>query len=146
MTNIPDMLGVYVFRNAVKANRLHQAAQGKLQNAAYRPKPQATLAQRTPEQIMEQLEARYAEMKREAENPKMMFPCKTCRWVYGSENFPRCTQPLVVGFSREKKSAMDGDWIIPDATLCGPEKALWEPKLTRWQKLRDWFLEPWVKQ
>lgn len=35
------------------------------------------------------------------------------------------------------------DWVRPDATLCGIEKALWEPKLSIWQRIVDWFLQPW---
>lgn len=27
------------------------------------------------------------------------------------------------------------------AKLCGPEKALWEPKLSRWEKIFDWVEE-----
>lgn len=99
---------------------------------------------RTPEEILAQLEARYAELQRQAQSPEMTMPCKTCRWSkYSETDHPYCEQPLVKGFSTNDKRAVDGVWLGTDATLCGPEKALWEPRLIWWQRFVEWFLAPW---
>jgi len=97
---------------------------------------------RTPEQIREQVEARYAEMEREINSPAMQFPCKSCRWAAYGPGYHDCIHPLVMGIKHVRARAMD-DWVRPDATLCGIEKALWEPKLSIWQRIVDWFLQPW---
>lgn len=98
--------------------------------------------ERTPEEIREQLEARYAEMEAEAERKAKaaLTACSACRWSNGAW----CRQPLVIGI--EQKLTLNTDRYAGDASLCGPEKALWEevePKRNLWQRFVDWFLEPW---
>jgi hypothetical protein len=93
---------------------------------------------RTPEEIQAQLEARYAEMEAEAERmaKAALTACSTCRWRHGAF----CKQPLVTGV--KPKAILTVDAWKPkgdEAYLCGPEKALWEPKLTRWQKFMEWM-------
>lgn len=92
---------------------------------------------RTPEQIREQLEARMAELEREAASAKVAKPCDTCRWK--TDGF-KCQQPLIIGF--DVKSLPNVQWQLaaltheggklsdnwPSVRLCGLEKALWEPK------------------
>lgn len=103
---------------------------------------------RTHEEIMAQLERRYSELKAETErravDPVLLYPCKTCRFRSGSDTFPRCSNALVNGYDTESKDAVD--YLIKHETnslvrkhLCGPEKALWEPKLTWWQRLWRWL-------
>ena len=96
---------------------------------------------RTPEQIQEQLEARYAEMVEEAKlkEKAALTACSICRWSDGAW----CRNPLVIGI--EQKSELIADRGELHAKLCGPEKALFEPKRTRWQRFVDWFLEPWME-
>jgi len=97
---------------------------------------------RTPEEIQAQLEARYAEMEAEAERKAKaaLTACSVCRWANGAW----CRNPLVIGI--EQKLTLNTDRYAGDASLCGPEKALWElpePKRNLWQRFIDWFLEPW---
>jgi len=90
---------------------------------------------RTPEQIMAQLEARLAEMERDAAKPERVFPCSACRWLDGRT---RCKQPLVIGLGTwELNAEYGGEWR--HAKLCGPEKALWEPRRTILQRIADWI-------
>jgi hypothetical protein len=99
---------------------------------------------RTPEQIQEQIEARYAEMEAEAKRKEKaaITACSACRWGYNKW----CLNPLVIGIEQEK--TLDVDYSNGhDAQLCGPEKALFEPmppKRNLWQRFVDWFLEPWM--
>lgn len=101
---------------------------------------------------MAQLERRYAELEAEEArrkvDPKLNYPCKTCSHFVderGSGIFgdiigsTYCKNPLVVGFGRRHPiDLMFGNkGAIP--ALCGPEKALWEPKLTLWQRLWRWL-------
>jgi hypothetical protein len=120
----------------------YQQAKLGLPPGIRRPKP-ALPKTRTPEEIMAQLEARYAELERQAQSPEMTMPCKDCRWMHGRQEMPYCRQPLVQGFSGREKRAVDGGWLGTDATLCGPEKALWEPRLSWWQRFVEWFFAPW---
>lgn len=93
-------------------------------------------AHRTPEEIQAQLEARYMELEREAQKPERLYPCSSCRWHEIPGKYDRCYNPLVAGFEI-------GSYTFTDSTnakrLCGPEKALWEPKLTRWQRFMEWM-------
>jgi hypothetical protein len=116
---------------------------------------------RTPEEIRAQLEARYAEMEAEAArrdaDPMLLHPCKTCRFMAMRWPSSRagwyCTNPLVTGFATGENeqiavwdSAPPGDWHAsyrPKAAICGPEKALWAPKPTRWQRFIN-MLERWM--
>lgn len=104
---------------------------------------------RTREQIIADCERRFAELQEEAERRKvdlrLTHPCETCRW----QKYQRCEEPLVKAFGKghrlipympsveERKSLWRDDkglgWDFP--TLCGPEKALWQPKLTIWQRI-----------
>jgi len=115
----------------------------QLQNAY--PQMHATpepTKERTPEEIREQLEARYAEMEAEAERKAKasLTACSACRWSDGAW----CKNPLVIGI--EQKASLNADYGPLHSKLCGPEKALWEepePKRNLWQRFVDWFLEPW---
>lgn len=83
---------------------------------------------RTQAEIVAQLEARYAQMEAELESPAMKWPCATCRWADKFEA-AWCHQPLVRGLGEKVHMGMgatDRGKIIP--RLCGPEKALWEPR------------------
>ena len=90
---------------------------------------------RTTEQIAAQIEARKAEIEAEAQTPAYRFPCRTCKWqlqTLGSPSFPslrHCSEPLVVGLDYPRPL----DLSIPP--LCGPERALWQPKLSWQQRL-----------
>lgn len=100
--------------------------------------------ERTPEEIQAQLEARMAELEREAQKPERVYPCVSCRWVrkasFGNGRYDRCEQPLVMGLKSEGPYAwdcMDGTHF--NCALCGPEKALWEPIPTFWQRFTEWL-------
>lgn len=84
---------------------------------------------RTPEQIQQQLEEAFdalvAEAERRKADPLLNFPCSTCDHGDGAW----CNNALVKGF---KDRAFNHDVYNGDyAKLCGPEKALWEPKQFR---------------
>jgi hypothetical protein len=91
---------------------------------------------RSQAQIVAECEARYAEMQREAAKPERQFPCYTC--VHGGGT--RCRNPLIIGVERKSVAVWDQTHPL-DARLCGPEKALWEPQQSWWQRLIDWVLE-----
>ena len=104
-------------------------------------------------EIIEQLDARMAELEQQArdrkEAPPSQWPCATCKWQH--QIFSHCcAHPLVKGFDQDDPANVDwqlqrctsfpsSNW--PHTGLCGREKALWEPKapspppLTRWQHL-----------
>lgn len=91
---------------------------------------------RTPEQITAQLRARLAEMEAEAKLPKWQTPCKTCRWA--SANF--CEHPLIIGLEKRLTWTWDHRQRDLHNSLCGEEKALWEPKKIRhrWDRNSEW--------
>lgn len=92
---------------------------------------------RTPEEIQAQLEARYAEMEAEAERlrAQALTACSACRWGKGSF----CKQPLVIGIEQEPTVNVDRHPEGRRNSICGPEKALWEPIPTRWQRFMEWL-------
>lgn len=84
--------------------------------------------------------------------------CDKCRYHRASGGVLRerwCVHPLVQShaFSRKRGEIVAKPWLmetwmasvrpkgIPD--LCGDERQLWQPKLSRWQRLIAWFLAPW---
>jgi len=91
---------------------------------------------RTQEQIIAQLEARYAELEKTRGDPYTR--CKDCKWstipMGMDDRFRKCHQPLIKGFEVQAPYAWDcQDGTHHGAKLCGPEKALWakiEPKPT----------------
>lgn len=101
---------------------------------------------RTQEEILAQCEARYRELERQAEKIKELdaIPkCKDCRWVdtRGYLNGGRCTQPLIKGFDQIGPECFDRlAYSKHRVALCGPEKALWEPKRSLPRRLWDWWL------
>lgn len=105
-----------------------------------------TTAHRTQEKIIAQCEARYAELEREAASPHKQRPCKTCRFR-AHPIFEHCTHPLIVGFGEPDwcydKNRDRGFNLSNRGNLCGPEKALWEPKPTLSQRIINWFFKPW---
>ena len=90
---------------------------------------------RTREQILAECQARYAEMEREAAMPERQFPCSTCTYGGGT----RCRNPLIIGIERKSVAVWDQTHPL-EARLCGPEKALWEPRRPWWQRLIDWIM------
>lgn len=100
---------------------------------------------RTPEEIEEQLEARYEELCQQAANVPPAS-CANCRFLSnrGSDGYRwsqrehileygSCSNALVKGF------APYGPTASSTPALCGPEKALWEPRFTRWQRFCLWL-------
>lgn len=119
---------------------------------------------RTREQILADCEKRYAEMcaqKERIENdPNNRYSCRTCRWASSkvdicNDEVWHCNQPLATGFDGP---VLSGHWSGPRINLpyhhedhpdpthgrktkwkfpmpCGPEKGLWEPKLTLWERI-----------
>lgn len=100
---------------------------------------------RTPEQITAQLEARYAELRAEAErrskDPRLLYPCETCRWFTVGYMNEFCNEPLVKGFGSGHTLKSWGS-VRPNH-LCGPEKALWQPRRNFLQRLIDWLASFW---
>lgn len=165
MNGIGDLLGFAVcdttqFRSARNAaNQVYQdaAAQNQLmmQQAGMRdfwwltnmpqPKPSNVTPirpERTPEEIQAQLEARYAEMEAEAERLRIhaLMACSACRWAEKGSNMPYCYQPLITGLDVKRADRFAFDVFQRDYNaLCGPEKALWEPIPTRWQRFTEWL-------
>ena len=87
---------------------------------------------RTQEQIIAQIEARYAELEAEAQKPAIKWPCHKCR--HSTSLF--CYHPLIKGFG---SAVAHMDRKYPEAHLCGQERALWEPELTILQKIAHWL-------
>ena len=92
--------------------------------------------ERTPDEIKAQLEARLAEMEAEANSPRWVAPCEQCKWRYASF----CINPFVIGLERKNTLHWDYSKEHHRNTLCGPEKALWEPRPTLWQRFIAWLL------
>lgn len=94
---------------------------------------------RTQAEILAQCEARYAQLEAQYEEMKRKSErsCATCRFGSGLGDAQKCREPLVVGFDKRGfKWAWDcNDFSQHQSALCGPEKALWQPKLKWWQKL-----------
>jgi hypothetical protein len=104
---------------------------------------------RTQEQVIAQLEARYAEMEAEAASraadPEHLYPCDTCRW---GDHFETawCHHPLVKGFGDRFYMGMDHNGLAAKRypPLCGPEKALWELKAPPQRAIRWVVTRPWL--
>lgn len=103
---------------------------------------------RTQEQIRADLESRYSEIEaehmRRIQDPSMQRTCKSCRWCEDGglgKRHLKCREPLVIGFYKHGWTwAYDCNDITVDlAKLCGPEKALWQPKPTLWQRIIEWI-------
>ena len=101
---------------------------------------------RTQEEILAQCEARYCELERRAEVIKKLEAqpkCVDCRWIdtRGYLNGGICNQPLIKGFDELGPYCFDRESYSKHRTvLCGPEKALWEPKRSLPRRLLDWWL------
>ena len=101
---------------------------------------------RTQEEILAQCEARYRELERRAEAIKKLEAqpkCVDCRWIdtRGYLNGGICNQPLIKGFDELGPYCFDRESYSKHRTvLCGPEKALWEPKRSLPRRLLDWWL------
>lgn len=83
---------------------------------------------RTNEQIMKDLEKRYAELEQTAITKATS--CENCRFCY-EDNF--CKNPLVKGYTNRVRTwdyvqDMRTNPEMHIAALCGPERALFEPK------------------
>lgn len=124
-----------------------------LQNAIDRAAvASAAGGERSQAQIIADCEAAYAELladierKRAAEEAARIEAakpkCAGCRWHKPTYLRGCCHQPLVKGVG-DAPEAYDGDYWgrTGKAKLCGSEKALWEPKLSRWEKIFDWVDE-----
>jgi len=98
---------------------------------------------RTEAEILAQLEARYAEMEREAKSPAKLYPCETCKWAKWRD-WIHCTQPLVMGMDAKPVSRINEAEGRQKTSLCGPEKALWEGRgsFTPWRASNhnNWWL------
>lgn len=105
---------------------------------------------RTQEQIIADCEKRYAELCAEKEriynDPQIQRPCPSCRFysMVGddgfnwNEDFPQyhtCTEPLVQGYRQWGVRIGKRNPPFP----CGPEKALWQPKLPWWKRFMQWL-------
>jgi hypothetical protein len=116
----------------------HSANSNPYMNAAMTQSKPKQPELRTPEQIQEQLEARYAEMVEEAKRKEKvaLTACSICRW----SKDVWCRNPLVIGLSERPLTwHWDNRGLDGKNTLCGPEKALWEPTPSRWQRLMEWI-------
>lgn len=138
-----------VYINSLPGLGRLQAPQNALDRAAVSRAPEGERAQ---EQIIADCEAAYAELladierKRaaedaaqiEAEKPK----CVACLWHTAMYPSGVCRHPLVKGLGASHEAYDHGYWgRNGKAKLCGPEKALWEPKLRLWEKIFDWVEE-----
>ena len=70
--------------------------------------------------------------------------CLTCRY----REMWCCNHPLIKGFDRQGPWHMD-DWACDKEgivmRLCGPERALWTPKLTIKLSIKEFFLTRWLR-
>ena len=117
---------------------------------------------RSDAQITADLKAAYeameAEAKRLREDPRVQYPCTACRYCKQDGLLVdcrldwECSNPLVKAFGKPKdigtswrvcigvddfKDKQGRQWRFPHP--CGPEKALWQPKLTLLEKLIQFF-------
>jgi len=97
---------------------------------------------RTEAEMLKQFEARYIELKNEAQrksaDPDSKYPCKTCKWRSSRDDDGIgpyvCIEPLVKGYTPKRAcyqvAGVYGDWngFCKVPPLCGPEKALWHKK------------------
>ncbi len=124
------------------AQASHQALLGQLARHAYPENVTPIRKERTPEEIQEQLEARLAELEQEAQRPERLYPCASCRWAEKGTRRPYCYQPLITGLEGKSARRWAYDALQADYNvLCGPEKALWEPKRTWWQRILDRIIQ-----
>lgn len=126
-----------------------QALQNAIDRAAVAP---ASRTERSQAEIIADCEAAYAELladierKRAAEEAARIEAakprCVGCRWHKPTYLGVTCHHPLVKGVGAAPE-AYDADYWGRNgkAKLCGPEKALWEPKLRWWEKIFDWVEE-----
>lgn len=101
---------------------------------------------RSQEKIIQQCESRFKEIEQEAEKPERLYPCKTCKFGSGSGTHQKCHEPLIVGF---KEDGYVWAWDCKDgshlsARLCGPEKALWQPREQKKSLFKDIVIWFWV--
>jgi hypothetical protein len=106
-------------------------------------------AVRSSAEIQRQLERRMAELEAEADrrnnDPLLLYPCETCRYSspIGTDGYRwhtpehvkkygTCVCPLIKGFNPH------GVLRNPIPPLCGPEKALWRPRLLDRRKFPPW--------
>ncbi len=91
---------------------------------------------RTREQIISDCEAAYQRLKEEAESKVITNPCYECdHSILGVW----CDHPLVKGFGEQPFLGMEEELQPSNASLCGPEKALWEPRRSFLQRLFEWI-------
>lgn len=100
---------------------------------------------RTQEEILAQCEARYCELERRAEVIKKLEEqpkCVDCRWAESRYLGHICNQPLIKGFDERGPCCFDRESYSNHRTaLCGPEKALWEPKRSMPERAWDWLVK-----
>ena len=135
MNGLSDLLGIGAIGQPFGLTALGRAQQAK--NQAYQTNVTPIRPLRTPEEIQAQLEARYAEMEVEAERLRIhaLTACSACRWADGAW----CKQPFVIGIKQELTANVDRHPGGLRNSICGPEKALWEPIPTRWQRFVEWL-------
>lgn len=107
---------------------------------------------RAQEEIVAQCEARVRELEAQAEDnrarvtpdPEKPF-CSTCKWLVWPTTgsclyFARCHEPLIKGFGEAPYiyDAPDGSGRR-DCALCGPEKALWQPRPSNMRRLSPYL-------
>lgn len=110
---------------------------------------------RSREQIIEDCSKELDRLRQQAElretDPRYTHPCTSCRFYVGTDGVfdhksRQCHEPLVKGFRlphfmyhslkgpwRGWEDDQGQTWAFP--TLCGKEKALWQPRLSLWQKI-----------
>ena len=147
MIDPSQMVAVDIVRRALSSHTLaQQQAQHASQNFdAYRnaaPQPEP-YKMRTREEILAQLEARFAQMEAEAAKPERIHPCERGKWHRDGlfEPFDACAQPLVMGVDGLPRYLLSATEF---GGLCGPERALWEQRKPWWRRLVDWFVAPFV--
>ena len=99
---------------------------------------------RDPEEMRVLHLQRLRELEEAANQSHKLRPCETCRHKEGW----RCSQPLVKGFEKRGPYNMDdSDLDIKGLVyqLCGPERALWAPKLTITIRIKEFFQLLWLR-